>query len=304
MSSRRTEFIINENTGKRLDAYLAGELKEHTRSFIKTLITQGMVLVNGKQVKAGYMLKTGDTVIVDIPQAEQTGLQAQDIPLDIVYEDEDIIVINKPQGMVVHPAAGNPDGTLVNALLFHCRDLSGIGGELRPGIVHRLDKDTSGVIVAAKNDVAHLSLSNQLKDRSIKKTYIALCHGNVKEDTGTIRTNIDRHPKDRKKMAVSRMGREAVSHYEVLKRYGQYTLLAVEIETGRTHQIRVHMKHMGHPVVGDALYTKLRNPFGVDGQLLHAEKLRLRHPTTGQEMEFSAPLPQYFEKVLDTLKEI
>ncbi|HBU12478.1 MAG TPA: RNA pseudouridine synthase [Clostridiales bacterium] len=302
MRPERIEFVVaKEDSGKRLDAYLAGKPGGYTRSFIKSCILKGDVLVNGVCVKAGYSLKTGDMVTMCPPQVQEAQALAQNIPLDIVYQDGDIAVINKPQGMVVHPAAGNRDGTLVNALLFHMDGLSGIGGEARPGIVHRLDKDTSGLIVVAKNDAAHRSLSKQLKDREIKKTYFALCHGNVKQDSGVIRTKIGRSVRDRKKMAVSRTGREAVTRYSVEKRYGKYTLLRLEIETGRTHQIRVHMKHMGHPVVGDTVYTKLKDPFALTGQFLHAGELVLRHPATGEEAVFFAPLPRVFQEVLEKL---
>ncbi len=299
----RQKIEITEQTGGRLDAYLTQELAGYTRSFIKNLISEGMVTLNGSVVKAGHKLKIGDVLEVQIPQTQTIDAIPQNIPLEILYQDADIAVINKPQGMVVHPAAGNMDGTLVNAVLFHMEDLSGIGGKQRPGIVHRLDKDTSGVIVIAKNDAAHNALSTQLKDRKMKKSYIALCHGNVKADNGTIHTGIDRHPRDRKKMAVLPSGREAVTHFTVLKRYGKYTLVEFNIETGRTHQIRVHAKHMGCPVVGDATYTKLKNGFRLDGQLLHAQKLGLYHPKTGEYMEFTAPMPAYFAKVLDQLNQ-
>lgn len=302
MCRETIELIVGQGAEGRLDAYITAQTGTYTRSFVKTLIDRGCVTVNGSVVKAGYKPKVGDMVVVKLPVQGMESPQAQDVPLDIVYQDADIAVINKAQGMVTHPAAGNADGTLVNAVMFHIKDLSGIGGEMRPGIVHRLDKDTSGLIVIAKNDAAHERLSAQLQNRSMKKTYLALLHGNLKTDRGTIITGIDRHPKDRKKMAVTHTGREAVTHFAVLERFGQYTLVEFTIETGRTHQIRVHAKHMGHPVVGDAVYTKLKNPFGTRGQLLHAACIRLEHPTTGEEMAFTAPLPAHFEKILRRLQ--
>lgn len=298
------ELTVKENTEKRLDAYLTEQLSDRTRSFVKNLIIKKHVLLNGGLAKAGAKLREGDRIRVEIPAAEKVEICPQDIPINIIYQDEDIAVIDKPQGMVTHPAAGNPDGTLVNALLFHIRDLSGINGELRPGIVHRLDKDTSGLIVIAKNDAAHEELSRQIGQRTVEKTYTALVYGNVKQENGVIKTCLGRDPRDRKKMAVTPDGREAVTRYRVTKRYGDYTLLEVKIETGRTHQIRVHLKHIGHPVVGDPVYTRKKDSFGLAGQLLHSTRLKLEHPRTHQEMEFYASLPDYFERVLKSLVEI
>ncbi len=299
---KRIELNITENISTRLDAYIAGRLGQYTRSFVKKLIDGGQVLVNGSIPKAGDKPKAGDVVAITIPAQQAAAAMPQDIPLDIVYEDGDIAVINKPQGMVTHPAAGNADGTLVNAALFHIKDLSGIGGEIRPGIVHRLDKDTSGRIVLAKNDNAHAALATQLAERMVKKRYVALCHGNIKDDGGTMVTNIDRHPRDRKRMAVTEAGREAITHYRVIERFGKYTLAEFDIETGRTHQIRVHAKHMGHPVVGDPVYTSLKAPFALKGQMLHARDLSFIHPATGEQMDFSAPLPAYFQNILEKLR--
>ncbi|MGI6153881.1 MAG: RluA family pseudouridine synthase [Christensenellaceae bacterium] len=301
MDSRRNEFVV-DRAGQRLDVFLSENMPAHTRSFIKNLIEEGCVLLNGKKVKAGAKPKPGDSITVDIPEVKEAAATPQNIPLDIVYQDEHIAVIDKPQGMVTHPAAGNPDGTLVNAVMYHIKDLSGIGGQLRPGIVHRLNKDTSGLIIIAKSDAAHNALSDMLKKREIEKTYIALVHGNIRQENGTVHTNIDRDKRDRKKMAVAAAGREAITNYRVLERFGQYTLLEVDILTGRTHQIRVHLKHIGHPVVGDALYTKQADPFSLSGQLLHAARLGFAHPVTGSEMTFTAPLPAYFEKVLEKLR--
>ncbi len=292
---------IKEYMNERLDAYLSQQMEGHTRSFIKNLIDAGKITVNGEAVKSGYKPRAGDVIQIDLPEPKAAEALPEDIPLEIIYEDEDIAVVNKPQGMVTHPAAGNMQGTLVNAALFCIGGLSGIGGVMRPGIVHRLDKDTSGLIIIAKNDAAHGELSALIKDRKLHKAYIALCHGNIKTDSGTIVTGIDRHPRDRKKMAVSPTGREAITHYKVLKRYGKYTLVEFVIETGRTHQIRVHARHMGHPVVGDEVYTKLKNPFAISGQLLHAQKLGFSHPITGEKMELEAPLPSHFVRVLEIL---
>jgi len=301
--SRKITLKVKGEDNSRLDAYITSVTDGYTRSFIKNLITGGHVTVNGERAeRAGLKPRDGDEITIELPDARDAAAAAQDIPLDIIYEDKDIAVINKVQGMVTHPAVGSPDGTLVNAALFHIKDLSGIGGEIRPGIVHRLDKDTSGLIVLAKNDAAHEALSVQMQERMVKKAYIALVHGNIKQDSGTIKTNIDRHPRDRKRMAVTQIGREAVTNYRVLERFGQYTLAEFEIKTGRTHQIRVHAKHIGHPVVGDPVYTKLKNPFGTRGQMLHSARLGFIHPGTGDEVEFEAPLPEYFQSILERLR--
>lgn len=295
--------IVNENDkGKRLDIYIAENFNELSRTMIKKLIESNNILVNDKSEKVSYKVQANDNISIDIPEAKETKLKAQEIPLDIIYEDSDIIVINKPKGMVVHPANGNPDGTLVNAILSICKNsLSGIGGELRPGIVHRLDKDTSGLIIVAKNDKAHINMSEQIKERNVKKTYIALVRGNVPEEKATINMPIGRSTKDRKKMAVTKNGKQAITHFKVLKRYSKYTLLEIKIETGRTHQIRVHMAEIGYPVVGDAVYSNGKNEFGIEGQMLHAYKLEFMHPITNKHMELTAPLPQYFEEILKKL---
>mgnify|MGYP004473945077 CR=1 FL=1 len=295
--------IVNENDkGKRLDIYIAENFNELSRTMIKKLIESNNVLVNDKSEKVSYKVQANDNISIDVPEAKETKLKAQEIPLDIIYEDSDIIVVNKPKGMVVHPANGNPDGTLVNAILSICKNsLSGIGGELRPGIVHRLDKDTSGLIIVAKNDKAHINMSEQIKERNVKKTYIALVRGNVPEEEATINMPIGRSKKDRKKMAVTKNGKQAITHFKVLKRYSKYTLLEIKIETGRTHQIRVHMAEIGYPVVGDAVYSNGKNEFGIEGQMLHAYKLEFMHPITNKHMELTAPLPQYFEKILKKL---
>jgi len=295
--------IVNENDkGKRLDIYIAENFNELSRTMIKKLIESNNILVNDKSEKVSYKVQANDNISIDVPEAKETKLKAQEIPLDIIYEDSDIIVVNKPKGMVVHPANGNPDGTLVNAILSICKNsLSGIGGELRPGIVHRLDKDTSGLIIVAKNDKAHINMSEQIKERNVKKTYIALVRGNVPEEEATINMPIGRSTKDRKKMAVTKNGKQAITHFKVLKRYSKYTLLEIKIETGRTHQIRVHMAEIGYPVVGDAVYSNGKNEFGIEGQMLHAYKLEFMHPITNKHMELTAPLPQYFEKILKKL---
>ena len=295
--------IVNENDkGKRLDIYIAENFNELSRTMIKKLIESNNILVNDKSEKVSYKVQANDNISIDVPEAKETKLKAQEIPLDIIYEDSDIIVVNKPKGMVVHPANGNPDGTLVNAILSICKNsLSGIGGELRPGIVHRLDKDTSGLIIVAKNDKAHINMSEQIKERNVKKTYIALVRGNVPEEEATINMPIGRSTKDRKKMAVTKNGKQAITHFKVLKRYSKYTLLEIKIETGRTHQIRVHMAEIGYPVVGDAVYSSGKNEFGIEGQMLHAYKLEFMHPITNKHMELTAPLPQYFEEILKKL---
>ena len=296
------EKIIAEMENVRLDAYIAQKCENLSRTMIQKLIEDGEILVNGQEKKISYKTKQGDVIEIHIPEAKEINLKAQDIPLDVVYEDDDIIVVNKPKGMVVHPANGNPDGTLVNAVMSLCKgSLSGIGGEIRPGIVHRLDKDTSGLIIIAKNDVAHINLSKQIKDRRVKKIYIALVKGNVSENEATVNMPIGRSTKDRKKMAVRKDGKEAITHFKVLKRYGKYTLLELKIDTGRTHQIRVHMAEIGHPVVGDMIYSNGKNEFGVEGQMLHAKSLDFQHPVTGKQIHLEAELPKYFEEILSKL---
>ena len=270
---------------------------------IQKLIEENQILVNGVVQKASYKVQKGDEIVINIPEVKEVGLKSQDIPLDIIYEDNDILVVNKPKGMVVHPAVGNPDGTLVNAVMAHCKgNLSGIGGELRPGIVHRLDKDTSGLIIVAKNDKAHIKMSEQIQNREVKKVYLALVRGNIQENEATINMPIARSTKDRKKMAVDKKGKVAITHFKVLKRFEKYTYLEVSIETGRTHQIRVHMAEIGHPVVGDYTYSNGKNEFNIQGQMLHAQKLNFKHPITGKQMSLEAPLPQYFKEVLSKME--
>lgn len=293
--------IVSES-GKRLDAYVSSQIEEITRTSAQRLIEQGNILVNGKKQKVSYKVSVGDVITIEEEQPQEIELKAQNIPIEIIYEDDDIIVVNKPKGMVVHPANGNPDGTLVNAIMAICKDsLSGIGGEIRPGIVHRLDKDTSGLLIVAKNDKAHVNMSEQIKNHEVKKTYIALVRGNVKENEATIDMPIGRSNSDRKKMAVNKNGRNAVTHIKVLKRYEKYTLLEVNIETGRTHQIRVHLSHIGYPIIGDFTYSNGKNEFGVVGQCLHAKQLEFKHPITGKEMKLEAELPQYFNEILQQL---
>ncbi len=288
--------------GRRLDAWLAEQYGHLSRGRLQELITEGMVLVDGKKVKASYKLKGGETVRLEEPDAKPLELKPEKLPLKIFYEDADVIVLDKPKGMVVHPAHGNWEGTLVNALLYHVKDLSGINGDLRPGIVHRLDKDTSGVMMAAKNDQAHRSLSEQIREHSITRQYVALVTGVISENLGTIDAPIGRSKKDRQKMAVEPDGRRAVSDYEVLERFQNFTLVRVTLHTGRTHQIRVHFAYIRHPLVGDAVYGSGKKHFGMTSQMLHAEKLGFVHPTTGEYMEFTSPLPDYFEQVLEELR--
>ncbi len=296
------EKLVADLENMRLDAYIASKKENISRTNIQRLIEEGSILVNGQKKKISYKVQIGDSIEINIPEAKETDIKAEDIPLKIVYEDSDIIVVNKPKGMVVHPANGNPDGTLVNAIMNICKgSLSGIGGEIRPGIVHRLDKDTSGLLIVAKNDLAHINMSTQIKNREVKKIYIALVKGNINENEATINMPIGRSTKDRKKMAVRKEGKEAVTHFKVLKRYGDYTLLKIKIDTGRTHQIRVHMAEIGHPVVGDMVYSKGKNEFGVEGQMLHATSLDFKHPITGKEMHLEADLPEYFKNVLNEL---
>ena len=295
------KYIVEES-GKRLDAYITSIDSEITRTAVQRLIEQGNILVNGEKKKTAYKVSNGDIITIEKEEPKEIELKAQNIPIDIIYEDDDIIVVNKPKGMVVHPANGNPDGTLVNAIMAICKDsLSGIGGEIRPGIVHRLDKDTSGLLIVAKNDKAHVNMSEQIKNHEVKKTYIALVRGVVKENEATIDMPIGRSTSDRKKMAVIKTGRNAVTHIKVLKRYNKYTLLQVNIETGRTHQIRVHLSHIGYPIVGDYTYSNGKNEFGVVGQCLHAKCLEFKHPITGTEMKLEAPLPKYFEEIIQKL---
>lgn len=290
----------------RIDKYLSDMLPEHSRSYIQKLLSDGNILVNGSSVKSNYKLSIGDQISVDLPEPKEVSILPEDIPLDIVFEDEDILIVNKQKGMVVHPAAGHSNGTLVNAILYHCQgNLSTINGVLRPGIVHRIDMDTTGLLVVCKNDMAHQSLSEQLKVHSITRKYQAIVYDNIVEDTGTIRQSIGRHPVDRKKQAVNvRNGKEAVTHYQVLERFhGKYTYVECQLETGRTHQIRVHMAYIHHPLLGDTLYGPAKDAFHLQGQTLHAGVLGFIHPRTKKYVEFQAALPEYFQQLLEQLRQ-
>ena len=300
-------FVIDESNkdfiGERLDKVVFKKMKSISRETIQRMIDEENILLNGKKSKSSYRVCFGDSILVKKEIPVEIELKPQDIPLDIIYEDKDILVVNKQKGLVVHPGNGNIDGTLVNAIMNYCKeDLSGIGGKIRPGIVHRIDKDTSGLLIIAKNDESHINLSNQIKNHEVKKTYIALVRGATKENNATIDMPIARSTKDRKKMAVSKNGKKAVTHFKVIERFEGYTLLEVNIETGRTHQIRVHLSHIGYPIVGDEVYSNGKNPFDVKGQMLHSYKLKFTHPVTGNEMEFIAPIPEYFEEVLKKLR--
>lgn len=294
--------LIQKDENIRVDKLLSERFPGLSRANIQRLIEQGKITLNGGKLRPSYKGKIGDIIQIEDEEPKEIELKPENIPLDVLYEDNDIIVINKAKGMVVHPGNGNPDGTLVNAILAKCKDsLSGIGGEIRPGIVHRLDKDTSGVIIVAKNDKAHMELSRQIQAREVKKIYWALVRGIIKENEATINMPIGRSTKDRKKMAVRKDGKEAITHFKVLKRWGAYTLLEVHIETGRTHQIRVHLSQIGYPVVGDAVYSNGKNPFGVEGQMLHAKSIEFMHPTKKEKLKIEAPLPEYFVEVLNKL---
>ena len=310
----RIEDLTSDSfdTGKRIDAFVA-ERTELTRSAAARLIEEGSILVGGKAVAKNYKLRGGEVVSVTLPEPDLSEAAPENIPLDVVYEDSDIIVVNKPKGMVVHPAPGNPDGTLVNALLYHCRDsLSGIGGVVRPGIVHRIDKDTGGLLVVAKNDAAHQFLADEIKEHKVSRIYYAIAQGNFREDSGTVDAPIGRHPVDRKKMAVIRSdtarSRHAVTHWQVVERFSGFTLVRCELETGRTHQIRVHMSSIGHPLLGDAVYGGGSTAFEkkhkglISGQCLFARELHLTHPRTAEQLVLSAPLPEYFERLLTILR--
>ena len=299
----RTLQALPEDAGERLDAFLARRLEDVTRSAAARLCQEGRVVSGGKPLAKNARLTGGETIQVTLPDPEAVEAVPQDIPLDVVYEDADVIVVNKPKGLVVHPAPGHPDGTLVNALLYHCGDsLSGIGGELRPGIVHRIDRDTSGLIIAAKNDYAHQKLSAQLQDHTLARTYACIVVGNLREDSGTVDAPIGRSPGDRKKMAVVPDGRRAVTHWEVVARYPGHTLLRCRLETGRTHQIRVHMAYIGHPILGDTVYGAKKAVPGLQGQCLHAVGLRFLHPRTGELVELHCPLPESFLRQLEKLE--
>ena len=312
--AERKELVPMENkvlqteefAGERIDRFLSCRLEELSRSYIQKLIKEGHVKVGEKTVKANYKLCAGDEVSIEIPDASEPDILPENIPLDILYEDSDILVVNKPKGMVVHPAAGHYSGTLVNALMYHCKDsLSGINGVLRPGIVHRIDMDTTGSLLVCKQDEAHRILAKQLKEHTIRREYHAIVHGNLKEDAGTIDAPIGRHPTDRKKMSVNyKNGKPAVTHYQVLERFGNFTYICCRLETGRTHQIRVHMASIHHPLLGDEVYGPAGKPAikGLKGQVLHAKVLGIHHPATGEYMEFDAPLPEYFVDILQKLR--
>lgn len=300
------EFQSEENAGERIDKFLTEKVPELSRSYIQKLIKEKNVKVNSTVIKSNYKVAKGDQIQITIPDLTEPDILPENIPLDILYEDDDILVVNKPKGMVVHPAAGHYTGTLVNAIMYHCKDrLSGINGVMRPGIVHRIDMDTTGSLLVCKNDTAHQILAEQLKEHSIKRIYYAIVYGNIKEDSGTVNAPIGRHPIDRKKMSINeKNGRNAVTHYRVLERFGEYTYIACELETGRTHQIRVHMASIHHPLLGDCVYGPAKCPWTLQGQTLHAKILGIIHPRTGKYMEFDAPLPEYFENLLKKLRKM
>lgn len=302
---REEVFVTEENAGDRIDRFLSEQFRELSRSFLQKLLKAGDVLVDGKPVKASFKVSEGERISFEVPKAVEPEILAEDIPLDILYEDSDVILVNKPKGMVVHPAAGHYTGTLVNALMYHCReDLSGINGILRPGIVHRIDMDTTGVIIACKNDRSHNSIASQLKEHTITRRYQAIVHGVIKEEEGTVDAPVGRHPQERKKMCVNeKNGKQAITHYRVLGRYRNFTHIQCRLETGRTHQIRVHMAFLGHPLLGDVLYGPGKCPYQLQGQTLHAGVLGFIHPRSGEYLEFSAPLPEYFQKLLRILPE-
>ena len=285
---------------ERIDKFLSAQLPEQSRSYLQKIIKEGSVLVNGSPVKASYRMDDQDEVTIDLPELKEPEIEAENIPLDILYEDDDLLMVNKPKGMVVHPSAGHTTGTLVNAVMYHCKeDLSGINGVMRPGIVHRIDKDTTGVLVICKNDKAHNFVAEQLKEHSITRKYRAIVHGVIKEDEGTVNAPIGRHPTERKKMAINeKNGKHAVTHYRVLERFANHTYIECQLETGRTHQIRVHMASLHHPLLGDTVYGSQKNPYHLEGQTLHAMVLGLIHPSTGSYLEVTAPLPEYFQKLL------
>lgn len=296
--------LTADESGERIDKFLSRNCENLSRSYIQNLLKDGNIIVNKLAVKANYKIASGDVIHIRIPESEPLDILPEDIPLDILYEDSDILIVNKPKGMVVHPSPGHYTHTLVNAVLYHCGgNLSGINGVIRPGIVHRIDMNTTGSLLICKNDRAHQILAEQLKEHSITRRYHAIVHGNIKEDSGTVDAPIGRHPADRKKMSTkSQHGRHAVTHYRVLERFGSYTYIECELETGRTHQIRVHMSSIGHPILGDDVYGPARCPFKLEGQTLHAKTLGIIHPSTKEYMEFDAPLPQYFQNLLTMLR--
>ncbi|WP_094546800.1 RluA family pseudouridine synthase [Petroclostridium xylanilyticum] len=297
-------IVAKEDNNIRIDKYLSDKIKDLSRSYAQKIINDGLVQVNNKAVKQNYKVKANDMVHVEIPEPEKLEIKAEDIELDIVYEDADLLVVNKPQGMVVHPAAGNYTGTLVNALMKHCGDnLSAINGIIRPGIVHRIDKDTSGLLLVAKNNRAHIKLAKQIKDHSLSRRYVAIVYGALKNDSGIIDAPIGRHPVDRKKMSVTtKNGRNAVTHFKVLERLGNYSYIECKLETGRTHQIRVHMSYIGHPIIGDPVYGPKKDRFNLNGQALHAKIIGFIHPTTNEYLEFEVSPPPYFDKLLNLLR--
>lgn len=303
-----SDFLIftvsSDSAGDRIDKYISEKSSSMSRSAVAAIIEKGGVEVNGKEVSKNYKLRENDKITVVVPEPQELDAKPENIPLDIVYEDNDLLVVNKPKGMVVHPAAGNYTGTLVNALLYHCKDsLSGINGVLRPGIVHRIDKDTSGLLIVAKNDRAHAGLAEQIKSHSFERAYECVAHGNIKEDEFTVNQPIGRNPKDRKKMAVTyKNSKNAVTHFKVLKRYGSFTHLRCTLETGRTHQIRVHLSYVGHPIAGDEVYGPKKPVKGLSGQCLHAKHIGFVHPITGEWLEFESPLPEYFTQFLNKLE--
>lgn len=301
--SERQYVIQSDRIGERIDKFLASEMPDVSRSYIQKLIKDGLVLINGKCVKANYKLALSDQIQLEEPQLQEPDIVAENIDLDILYEDDDLLIVNKPKGMVVHPAPGHYSGTLVNAIMYHCKDrLSGINGVMRPGIVHRIDQNTTGSLIVCKNDYAHNHIAAQLKEHNICRIYHAIVHGNIKEDHGTIQAPIGRHPIDRKKMSIhSKNGKEAITHYEVLERFGNYTYIQCKLETGRTHQIRVHMASIHHPILGDDVYGPAKCPFPLQGQTLHAKTIGIIHPRTNQYLEVEAPLPEYFRKLLNKL---
>ena len=298
--------VLESQAGIRIDKFIADELPELSRSYIQKLIKEDQITVNGKTIKANYKLSPGDLVVVVQPELKEPDIVAEDIPLDILYEDSDLLIVNKPKGMVVHPSAGHYTGTLVNALMYYCKDdLSGINGVMRPGIVHRIDMDTTGSLLVCKNDYAHQNIAQQLKTHDIKRVYHAIVHGVLKDDEGTIDAPIGRHPIERKKMSINhKNGKEAITHYKVIKRFRNYTYIQCQLETGRTHQIRVHMASIKHPLLGDAVYGPAKCPFKLQGQTLHAKTIGILHPKTNEYLEIDAPLPEYFSELLKKLENL